>query len=141
MASPSIAVSETVLLVASTEQHFSKNVYYHTIVVDNSGDSGGTGLTTNNFEVYVCTDGGTATVGGANCEMVPAGQTRTFSNLQPLPNPNVTSGAAKYSNGATTAFDQSESVGWTAQSGNAVTGCTYCSVITAGTPEVTITFE
>lgn len=141
MAAPSIAVSETVLLVGGTEQHFSKNVYYHTIVVDNSGDPGGTG-TAGASEVYVATDGGTATAGaGGNCEMVPAGQSRVFSNLQPLPNPNVVSGAAKYYNGATTAFDQSESVGWTAQSGNAVTGCTYCSIISAGTPEVTITFE
>lgn len=141
MAAPSIAVSETVLLVGSTEQHFSKNVYYRTIVVDNSGDPGGVG-TAGAFEVYVATDGGTATVGaGGNCEMVPAGQTRVFSNLQPLPNPNVSGNAAVYSAGVDGTFSQSESVGWTAQSGNAVTGCTYCSVISAGTPEVTITFE
>lgn len=146
MASPSIAVSETVLLVASVEQHFTANHIYGVIVVDNSGDSGGTGLTANNFEIYVCTDGGRgsggiATIGASHCEMVPAGQTRVFNNLGPLPNSNVVSGAAAYSNGVTKAFDQSESVNWTAQSGYAVTNGTFCSVISAGTPEVTITFQ
>lgn len=140
MAAPSIAVSQTVTLVTTVAQSVTSNHIYSTIVVDNSGDPGEAG-TASSFEVYVCTDGGTATVGGAHCEVVPFGQTRVFSNLQPLPNSNVLSGAAKYYNGVDGSFSQSEAVGWTAQSGYAVTNGTFCSVVSTGTPDVTITFE
>lgn len=138
MAAPSIAVSQTVTLVANAEQHVTSNHIYATIVVDNSGDAAGT---ITGFEVYVCTDGGTAGVAGAHCEMVPYGQTRVFSNLQPLPNSNVVGSAAKYSAGVDGSFSQSEAVGWTAQTGYTVTNGTFCSVVSAGTPNVTITFE
>ena len=154
MAAPFYAVSETVLLVASAEQHFTANHIYDFIVIDNSGDPGGTGLTANNFEVYVCLDGGTATLGGAHCMMVPFGQTRVFSNALPAPNPHIGTGAAVYYNGFTNSgvvggspnkgagqFDQSASVGWQVQQGWNGTNVTYASIISAGTPEVTITFE
>lgn len=141
MAAPSYAVSQELTLVANAEQHVTNNHYYDFIVVDNSGSSSDTTPASTPAEVWVCFDGGTATVGGAHCQMVESGQTRIFGNVQALPNPNVVAGAAKYANGVTGAFDQSEAVGWTAQQGYNGTNLTYASVISAGTPIVNITFE
>lgn len=138
MAAPTIAVSQTLTLASGVEQHIATNHIYTSIVVDNTGDPGGS------LEVYVCTDGGTATVGGAHCEMVPYDQLHDFNNLQPLPNANVSGNAAKYSNGVDGTFSQSDSVGWTVQQGFAVTNGTYCSLIIGGTTAtqiVTVTFQ
>jgi hypothetical protein len=100
MAAPFYAISETMTLVAATEQHFTANHVYDTIVVDNSGDPAGAGVI-GGVEVYVAFDGGTAAVKGASCESVPYGQVRVFSNALPAPNPHTTSGAAVYNNGYT----------------------------------------
>jgi hypothetical protein len=153
MAAPTYAVSQTLTMVAGTEQHISNTHIYDIIAVDNSGDQSGTGLTANNFEVYLCFDGGTATVGGAHCVMVPAGQTRAFSNALPNANPHIGTGAAVYYNGTTNSgsglkpnsgpgsFDQSASVNWQVQQGYTASVGTFVSIITAGAMPVTITFE
>ena len=59
------SISQTVTLAASTQQTMTWSQYFRTIAVKNSAS----------VAVYVSTDGATAaTVGGAGCEMVPAGQ-------------------------------------------------------------------
>jgi hypothetical protein len=159
MAAPFYDVSQTLTLVGGTEQHISANHIYDYVIVDNTGDAAGGGVTTGT-EVYVATDGGTATVGGAHCEVVPYGQIRTFPNNLPNPNPHTAGGTATYYNGFTNsgvvggspnkgagAFDQSASVNWTAQGGYNETGgwdatnSTYASVIAANAQVVTVTFQ
>lgn len=99
-----MANATTLTLVAQAEQHVSSTTYYSVIVVDNSESTD---------EVYVCTDGGTASVEGAHCLQVPPGHTKVLGNLLPLPNPNVV----------------------------APNPATFVSVISAGTPDVTVTLQ
>jgi hypothetical protein len=138
MAAPSVAVSESLTLSSNTEQHYTANHYYSTIIVDNSGENAGTG---GPLEVYVCTDGGTATVQGAHCQQVPYGQTRVFSNLQALTDENA---APNDSNTSLLFSDISFVTGWNVQTAYSGTNRTYCSLIIGGSAasqDVTITFQ
>jgi len=122
MASPSVANATTLTFASSgDEQHVSSDYWFSNVVIDNeSGEA-----------IYVATDGGTATVGGAYCLSVPNGAIREFANLQPLPDADVL------------AEDESESWAWTTQSAYAATGITYVSVIPASSTSgyVTVTLQ
>jgi hypothetical protein len=160
MAGASVAFSETVTLVTTVEQHFTSTQWYEWIVIDNSDNTAGA----SGAEVYCCFDGGTAVAAAAHCMMVPPGETKTFANQMPLPQANetysgaYTAGVFKNQDGkmdtnavaapvnpfqATAARSQSQSVNWTTQQGfTAASGTpTYASIVSVGTPNVTITFQ
>jgi hypothetical protein len=70
--------SQTVTLAANVQQTVTWAQFFKTIVVENGMAS----------PVFVSTDGTTAaTVGGAGCEMVPAGRVMAVANrtLKPVP--------------------------------------------------------
>lgn len=90
--------------------------------------------------IYARNDGVAAVVAAAGTIAIAAGATVVLDNTLPLQNANVLSNAAKYYNGVTTAFDQSESVNWTAQTG-LVTDSLSLIPAAAATGTVTITFQ
>jgi hypothetical protein len=109
--------------------------------------------------LWVTADGAeTATVGGVNCIYLPAASTSgttsvgqgSLVNIQAIPNWNVINGVATYRDGVTKAFDQSQSVNFTAQSGmtglhlwnTAPNWLSFCPDTTiAMTGHVTVTFQ
>jgi hypothetical protein len=79
----SLAAEQTLTLTANTETHLaSTTIRYSQIVVENNGTD----------PVFVCCDGGTATVGGDGCLAVPPGEELGFGNLLQLGNANVPGG-------------------------------------------------
>jgi hypothetical protein len=122
-----------------------------TVVIDWEFTTIGVGL-------WVTADGAqTAAIGGTNCIYLPPTSEGTatssgqgiLENIQAIPNWNIINGVATYRNGVTGAFDQSEAVNFTAQSG--MTGLhlwntapNWLSFIADATPvtgHVTVTFQ
>lgn len=112
---------------AATANVFSSPYWYGTVVVDN-------GITTAAITLSVTTDGSNPVVGaGSGTVTVPPLLQMQFGNLLSLPNANrgtyydgfVNTGSGSGLNGGPGAFDQSQSVGWTAQQGSS--GAAYAS--------------
>jgi hypothetical protein len=111
--------------------------------------------------LWVTSDGGGAAPGavpqGFNCVYIPAsfgggttcGGHGIIGNIQAAPNSNVFNGVATYRSGVTKAFDQSQNVGWSAQSGmtglhlwnNAANWVSWCPDGAATTGHVTVIFQ
>jgi hypothetical protein len=101
--------------------------------------------------------GGVATVGGTNCIYFPptaetgsvSSGTGLLEGVQAIPNWNVINGVATYRDGVTKAFDQSQAVGFTAQSGmtglhlwnTAPNWLSFCTDGAAASGHVTVTFQ
>jgi hypothetical protein len=69
------------------------------------------------------------------------GTTAILDNELPLQNANVSGSAAKYYDGVTGAFDQSNAVNWTAQTGLVTDSLSLIPAQTVTSGTVTITFQ
>jgi hypothetical protein len=119
-------------------------------------------FTTAGIGLWVTADGGLlatgATIGGQNCIYFPPTAEGTalssgqgiLENVQAIPNWNVINSVATYYDGKTKAFDQSQSVNFTAQSGmtgihlwnTAPNWASFCPDSTSAvTGHVTVTFQ
>jgi hypothetical protein len=117
---PPLVSSQTLTLTANTETHLeSTDTRYNLIEIENQDPSA---------VVWVACDGTTATVAGDGCLAVLPGETLGFGNLLALGNAGVPG--------------EVPGDGWTAQQfvvDPAVGYLTYISLISSGTPSVTVT--
>jgi hypothetical protein len=116
---PPLASTQTLTLTASTETHLaSTDTRYNLIVIENQDPSA---------VVWVACDGTTAIVAGDGCLAVLPGETAGFGNLLALGNAGVPG--------------EVPPDGWTAQQYVVPDAgyLTYVSLISSGTPEITVT--
>jgi len=92
--------------------------------------------------IYARNDGVAAVVAAAGTIAIENGTTAVLDNELPLQNANVSGGVAKYSDGVTGAFDQSDAVNWTAQTGLVTDSLSLIPAVTVvGPATITITFQ
>jgi membrane-bound inhibitor of C-type lysozyme len=94
-----------------------------------------------NVILYARNDGVTAVAQANGTEAIDPGATAILDNELSLQNANVSGSAAKYQNGVTGAFDQSEAVNWTAQTGLVTDSLSIIPGNTTNSGTVTITFQ